>query len=159
MLEAAEGMVKVALDTHESREAAYTEQQDRNVKWATRISKMLEQMVPAKPEGVCHKTVDCEECHGLTDEAECRQKLGIWVPHVSVMKAANKEAAKDQARLNEEVGRVSLCWCGCSCVLCRCVVMWTFVGVTVACGARLGVTAQENGENDVESTLSATHSF
>jgi hypothetical protein len=120
MLEAAEGMVKVALDTHQSREAAYTEQQERNVKWATRISKMLEQMVPAKPEGVCHRTVDCEECHGLTDEAECRQKLGIWVPHVSVMKEANNEAAKDQAKLNEEVGCVSVCWCGCSCALCRC---------------------------------------
>jgi hypothetical protein len=35
----------------------------------------------------------------------------------------------------------------------------TFVGVTVACGARVGVTAQENGENHVESTLSPTLSL
>ena len=112
MLEAAEGMVRVALDTHKSREAAYKEQRTRNKRWAVRISKMLEKIVPPAASGVCHRTVDCEDCQGLKDEAKCRQKLGIWVPHVSVMQEAGKEATKDKQQLNEEV---NLCLCGCSC--------------------------------------------
>lgn len=103
MLEAAEGMVKVAMDTHTSREAAYKEQLGRNKKWAKRINKMLEKMVPEPPSGVCHKTVDCEDCAGIKKEGLCRQKLGIWVPEVHVIASANKEADKDTVELNEEV--------------------------------------------------------
>jgi len=103
MLEAAEGMVKVALDTHESREAAYKEQRTRNVKWAKHINKMLEKIAPREADGVCHRTVDCEDCQGLTDEDKCKQKLGIWVPKVSVMKEANKEATKDKTELNKQL--------------------------------------------------------
>ena len=99
----AEGMVKVALDTHESREAAYKEQRTRNVKWAKHINKMLEKIAPREADGVCHRTVDCEDCQGLTDEDKCKQKLGIWVPKVSVMKEANKEATKDKTELNKQV--------------------------------------------------------
>jgi hypothetical protein len=73
---------------------------------------MLEKIVPPAASGVCHRTVDCEDCQGLKDEAKCRQKLGIWVPHVSVMQEAGKEATKDKQQLNEEV---NLCLCGCSC--------------------------------------------
>ena len=102
MLEAAEGLVKVALDTHESLETAYQEQKDRNEAWAKRIQEMLNTMVPADEapfSGVCHSTVDCEDCHdaGITEEALCRQKLGIWIPSVSVIKNARQEAEVQDA--------------------------------------------------------------
>ena len=59
--------------------------------------------MPAAATGVCHKTVDCEECAGIKKEAVCRQKLGIWVPEVHVIASAEKEATKDKAELNEQV--------------------------------------------------------
>ena len=103
MLEAAEGMVRVAFDTHKSREAAYKEQVTRNKLWAKRMYKLLEKIVPPKAAGVCHKTVDCDDCAGIKEEKKCKQKLGIWVPHVHVMEEANKEASADKTELNKEV--------------------------------------------------------
>ena len=100
MLEAAEGLVRVAVDTHTSREAAYKEQDTRNERWAKRLTKMLDGMAPAAANGVCHRTVDCEDCAGIQKEQLCRQKLGVWIPDVSVMKEANKEAAKEKSELN-----------------------------------------------------------
>lgn len=107
MLEAAEGMVRVAFDTHKSREAAYKEQVKRNHLWAKRMYKLLEKIVPPKAAGVCHKTVDCDDCAGIKEEKKCKQKLGIWVPHVSVMEEANKEASSDKEELNHELTKIS----------------------------------------------------
>lgn len=103
MLEAAEGMVRVAFDTHKSREAAYEQQVKRNKLWAKRMYKLLEKIVPPKAAGVCHRTVDCEDCAGIKEEKKCKQKLGIWVPHVHVMEEANKEASTDKDELNSEI--------------------------------------------------------
>jgi len=107
MLEAAEGLVRVALDTHTSREAAYKEQVTRNKRWAQRLAKMLEQIAPTEAKGVCHKTVDCEDCASIKNEKLCHQKLGIWVPDVSVMKEAAKEAKKRETKLNAELTQVA----------------------------------------------------
>jgi len=103
MLEAAEGMVRVAFDTHKSREAAYKQQVKRNQLWAKRMYKLLEKIVPPKAAGVCHKTVDCDDCAGIKEEEKCKQLLGIWVPHVHVMEEANKEASSSKEELNDEV--------------------------------------------------------
>ncbi len=116
MLEAAEGLVKVALDTHESREAAYQEHKDRNEAWAKRIQEMLKTMVPANEapfSRVRHSTVDCEDCHdaGITEEALCRQKLGIWIPHVNVIKNARQEAEEQDAAADAMVSP-RFCRCG-----------------------------------------------
>ena len=101
MLEAAEGLVHVALQTHTEREAALEQQATRNAAWARRISGMLQKMAPTQPNGVCHKTVDCDECAGIFDEGLCKQKLGLWIPKISVMQDATRRAQDQEKNLNK----------------------------------------------------------
>ena len=103
MLEAAEGLVHVALQTHTEREAALEQQATRNAAWARRISGMLQKMAPTQPNGVCHKTVDCDECAGIFDEGLCKQKLGLWIPKISVMQDATRRAQDQEKTLNKRL--------------------------------------------------------
>ena len=103
MLEAAEGLVRVALQTHTDREAALEHKDARNAAWARRISGLLQKMAPTQPNGVCHKTVDCDECAGIFDEGLCKQKLGLWIPKISVMQDATRRAQDQEKKLNKRL--------------------------------------------------------
>jgi len=109
MLEAAEAMVRTAMDTQTSREEAYHEQKLRTTQWAHRIAGMLDSIAPkpADMTGRCHRTVDCEYCEEIHDEDLCKRKMGMWVPYLSVQKAAEEQARASMDKVDQSMAKAA----------------------------------------------------